>query len=164
SELPLMGSVSALLLACVFTLAAVGKVRDPEGTRQGFADLGMPRAAELAWLVPITEIAVAALLVLVPGWGGVAGFGLLMAFTVVLVVTVRSGRPVPCRCFGGTSTDPVSWGQVTRNVWLLCHAVVASLTSSLSWPSVPEFALAAATIGVGPIAVALVENRFTVPA
>jgi hypothetical protein len=157
-----MGTISALFLACVFVVAAGAKIRDLEGTRRGFAQLGLPRPAELAWLVPIMEVVVAALLVLVPGWGGVAGFGLLIAFTVVLVVTVRSGSPVPCRCFGGTRSDPVSWGQVTRNLWLLCHALAASLISALTRPGLVDLVIAVAAIGVGPIAVAAVDNRFTV--
>ncbi|MFW2380308.1 MAG: MauE/DoxX family redox-associated membrane protein, partial [Acidimicrobiales bacterium] len=158
----LMGTVSAIFLACVFALAALAKARDLQGTRQGFTELGLPRADVLAWLVPIAEAVVAALLLIVPGWGGVAAFGLLLAFTVVLAVTVRSGRLVPCRCFGGSSSDPASWGQVTRNVWLLGHALLATSISMLTRPSLVELVIAAATIAVGPIAVSHVEKRFTV--
>ena len=159
-----MGTVSAIFLAGVFAFAAVSKVRDLEGTRRGFSDLGLPRAKVLVWAVPAAEAAIAVLLVISPGWGGVAGFAMLLAFTVVLVLTIRSGRLVPCRCFGGTATKPVSWGDVARNVWLLCHAVLASLITVLAQPSMVEVVIAAATIAVGPIVVVYVENRFTVAA
>ncbi len=156
-----MSTISAIFLACVLGIAAASKARDIAGTRGGFVDLGLPHAGLLAWAVPAVEAIIAVLLLLTPGWGGVAAFALLVGFTVVLVVTIRSGRIVPCRCFGGSSADPVSWGQVARNVWLLCLAAVASLTTSLEWPSFLQFVVAGAAIGIGPIAVQWVD-RFTV--
>jgi uncharacterized membrane protein YphA (DoxX/SURF4 family) len=156
-----MSTVSAVFLACVLGIAAASKTRDIKGTRSGFIDLGLPRPGLLAWAVPLAEALVALLMVLTPGWGGVAAFALLSGFTVVLVVTIRSGRIVPCRCFGGSSSEPVSWAQVARNAWLLSHAVVASLATSLERPNLLQLVAAGATIGVGPIAVWCVD-RFTV--
>ncbi len=150
-----MGTVAALLLAGVFVAAAVTKLRDLEGTRAGFVDLGLPQPQVLAWLVPALELVVVILLLVVPGWGGVAAFALLAAFTVVLWVTISSGKLVPCRCFGGTSEEPVSWVQVVRNLWLMILAAVAATISTLSIPSVGGLVGAAALVGVGPIAIAL---------
>ncbi|NNE94706.1 MAG: DoxX family membrane protein [Acidimicrobiales bacterium] len=157
-----MATVSALFLAAVLWVAGVAKLVDRKRTVDGFGDLGLPAPQLLGWIVPVLELAVGALLIASPGWGGVAAFGMLASFTVVLVVTIRSGRLVPCRCFGGTSDDPVTWGQVARNGWLLCHAVIASLGSTLQRPSLVEIVVAAATIAVGPIAISWVEKRFTV--
>lgn len=150
-----MGTVAALLLAGVFVAAAVTKLRDLEGTRAGFVDLGLPQPQVLALLVPALELVVVILLLVVPGWGGVAAFALLAAFTVVLWVTISSGKLVPCRCFGGTSEEPVSWVQVVRNLWLMILAAVAATISTLSIPSVGGLVGAAALVGVGPIAIAL---------
>lgn len=154
-----MGSVSAVFLAVVLVVAAVGKLRRPDRTAAGMADLGLPAAESLRWAVPGAEVFVGGLLVAVPGWGGVAAFALLAAFTVVLVTTVRAGRRVPCRCFGGTDESPVSWGHVVRNVWLLGHAALATTVTSLRWPSLLETVGAAAMLAVGPIAVGVVDRK-----
>ena len=116
----------------------------------------------LAWAVPFLELGVGVLLILTPGWGGVAAFALLLAFTVVLITTIRSGRLVPCRCFGGTSDEPVSWAQVVRNVWLLGLAVIASLAGSLQRPTFIQLVVALVIIGVGPIAIGLTDRRLRV--
>lgn len=154
-----MGTVSAVFLAAVLVVAAIGKLRRPDLTAAGMAELGLPAAGSLRWAVPGAEGAVAGLLVTVPGWGGVAAFALLAAFTVVLITTIRAGRLVPCRCFGGTDRSPVSWRHVVRNVWLLGHAAVATTVTSLRWPSVPETVGAAAMLAVGPIAIGVVGRR-----
>ncbi len=157
-----MSTVCAIFLAGVFALAALAKLRDRAGTRDGFVDLGLPLADFLAWAVPLLEVVVAALLILAPGWGGVAAFALLLAFTVVLITTISSGRLVACRCFGGTTDEPVSWGQVVRNVWLLSLAVLASLASSLHRPTITQLVVSLAMIGVGPIAIGLAGRRLRV--
>lgn len=152
-----MGSISAVFLAGVLLVAAVGKFRRPSRTAAGMADLGLPAVSVLAWAVPLSELTVAASLIVTPGWGGVLAFGLLAAFTVVLVTTLRSGRLVPCRCFGENDDAPVSRRHVVRNVWLLGHAAVAATTSTLSWPTLSEAIAAGAMLAVGPIAVAAVD-------
>jgi len=153
-----MSTVFAIFLAAMFALAAVSKLRDRTGTRDGFVNLGLPMPDVLAWAVPVLELAVGVALIFTPGWGGVAAFALLLVFTVVLVTTITSGRLVPCRCFGGTSDEPVSWAQVVRNVWLLGLAAVASLAITLERPSVAQLVFALVAIGLGPIAIA-VANR-----
>ena len=157
-----MSTVCAIFLAGMFALAAASKLRDRDGTRDGFVNLGLPMPDVLAWAVPVLELGVGVLLILTPGWGGVAAFALLLAFTVVLVTTITSGRLVPCRCFGGTSDEPVSWAQVVRNVWLLALAAVASLAITLQYPSVAELVAALLVIGVGPIAIGLTDRRLRV--
>lgn len=153
-----MGSVSAVFLAAVLVVAGVGKLRRPAATAAGMTDLGLPVAGALAWAVPASELAIAAVLIVSPGWGGVLAFALLAAFTVVLVSTIRAGRLVPCRCFGGTNDAPVSRGDVIRNIWLLGHAAVATTTASLTWPSLSEAIAAGAMLAVGPIAMAVADQ------
>jgi hypothetical protein len=86
-------------------------------------------------------------------------FGLLAAFTVVLVNAIVSGRRVPCRCFGGTSDTPVSWRDVVRNVWLLLLAIIASPADSLTWPAPSEWLASGVVIAVGSVVVAVMDHR-----
>jgi uncharacterized membrane protein YphA (DoxX/SURF4 family) len=154
-----VASVSAVFLAVVFAAAAVAKLRDRTGTAQGFSDLGLVWPEGLAWVVPGVELLVASVLLVEPGWGGVASFALLAGFTVVIVNTIVAGRQVPCRCFGGTSQAPVSWLEVGRNLWLLCLCAVASFADSLTWPSVGEWIGAAVLIALGPVGMATAHRR-----
>ncbi|MGI8730129.1 MAG: MauE/DoxX family redox-associated membrane protein, partial [Solirubrobacteraceae bacterium] len=72
------------MLAAVFTLAAVGKLRDLPGSRRAMRDFGVPaRAARVAGLLlPLVELGTAAALVLTPTarWGAIAALLLLLAF------------------------------------------------------------------------------------
>lgn len=157
-----MGTIFAVILAGVLLWAAVAKFRDRAGTAAGFEQLGLPRADVLAIVVPMAEVATAIGLVAVPGWGGVVTFALLAAFTVVLVTTIRTGRLVPCRCFGGTSDAPVTWGHVLRNAGLMVMAVFASVNDRLEWPSMLDFVVAIALLGVGAISIRSFTARSTV--
>jgi len=121
-----IGRVAALILAAVFVVAAVSKLRSPATTARDLTEIGLRAPRLLAWLLPLGELATAVALVLAPGWGGVIGFALLAAFTVVLVRLVREGRPVACRCFGGFSSEPVSPLTLARNAVLLLLAAAAS--------------------------------------
>ncbi|NNF54169.1 MAG: hypothetical protein HKN03_06965 [Acidimicrobiales bacterium] len=157
-----MGTIFAVILAGVLLWAAVAKFRDPSGTADGFQELGLPRAHVLAILVPVAEAATAITLLALPGWGGVVSFALLAAFTVVLVTTIRIGRLVPCRCFGGTSDSPVTWRHVFRNLQLMGMAVFASLQDRLQWPSVLDLVVAVSLLGVGAISIRSFASRSTV--
>lgn len=150
-----MSSVLAVALSAVFAWAAIVKLSDRQGTVDGFADLGLPRPVWLSVAVPASEIATALLLLLAPGWGGVLAFGFLAAFTGVLIVTIRSGRLVPCRCFGGSSDAPVSWKQVVRNGVLLVLATAVTPIDRLGWPSLSGFAAAATILLLGGLATVL---------
>ncbi|MEM7275441.1 MAG: MauE/DoxX family redox-associated membrane protein [Actinomycetota bacterium] len=123
----------AILLAGVFVFAAVAKARDPEGTARDFASLGLPRPRWWAAAVPVAEAVTAALLVLAPGWGGVAAATLLAGFTANLATVVRSGRVAHCACFGGASTEPVSVRHLVRNAVLLIPALAASTVDGWIW-------------------------------
>ncbi len=125
--------VAALVLALVFVVAGVAKLRRPGATAEDFAELGLPLAGPLAVVVPVVELACAALLVVVPGWGGVASFGLLALFTANLAVVVRSGRVVRCACFGAADRDPVSVRHLVRNAVLAVLALAAATIAEPIW-------------------------------
>ena len=117
---------AAVVLAAVFAMAGVAKLRRRSVTARSFTDLGLPAARELAVAVPVVELALAAGLVIVPPVAAALALLLLVAFTVVLVAAIRSGRgQAGCGCLGSTRTDPVSAVEVIRNGMLAGAAVVA---------------------------------------
>jgi len=121
-------TVAALALGAVMVRAAIAKLGSREQTEADFASLGLVAAGRLAVVVPIGELAVAALLVVAPGWGGVVAAALLAAFTAVLVRVLRrpDGLVPSCACFGGSSRSPISWRHLARNGMLLALALVAA--------------------------------------
>jgi hypothetical protein len=134
----------------VFALAALSKLADRATTARGFRALGVP--GRLATLVPVVELAVAATLVVLPGWGAALALALLVAFTTLLALAVRRGVTAPCNCFGRARSAPVSHVELARNGTLLVGALVA-LTASR--PTIPDpgaglvVALAAVAVGLG---------------
>lgn len=132
----LIGAAAALALAVVLAWAAISKLRRPVVTAADMAGLGLPYAPALAWIVPVVELVVAGALLTVPGWGGVVAFALLAAFTALLASVVRSGRAVPCACFGGTSRQPVSSRHLVRNAVLLGLAALAATVDGGLWSAV----------------------------
>ncbi len=115
-----------LLLSAVFVVAAGAKLLDPKGTRHAATELGVPErlAATVAALLPLTELAVAVVLLPVrsASWGALAALTLLLVFTAVIVVNLLLGRRPPCRCFGSTDTRPIGWSTLLRNGVLLALA------------------------------------------
>jgi len=128
-----LAMAAAVVLAGVLMLAAVAKIRRPEATAQDFAGLGLPRPTVLALVVPAVEMGCAALLVVLPGWGGVATFGLLSLFTALLISVIRSGRVVTCACFGANDRDPISIRHVARNGALGLLALAAATIPDPIW-------------------------------
>lgn len=124
--MPWLGAGAAGILALVLVVAAVTKSRHPGRTAEELEAIGLRWPRALAWVLGPVELATAAVLVVSPAWGGVLAFALLSGFTVVLVGLVRSGRPVPCHCFGSLSREPVSGLTLVRNAGLLILAAVAA--------------------------------------
>ncbi|MFC4035035.1 MauE/DoxX family redox-associated membrane protein [Streptomyces polygonati] len=133
---------SRLILAMVFTLSAVVKVRSAParaGFRAAFGALGgrLVRRATgtlagraLPGAVPAVEVALAAGL-LVPASADPALAGavvVLAAFGAALAAALRRGAAVSCNCFG-VSHRPVSRAQLARNTLLVAVAVLGLLGS-----------------------------------
>ncbi len=112
----------AAALGLVFAWAAIAKLTNRQETAAGFGDLGLPAADRLAVAVPLMELALSAALFFEPAWGGVLAFAVLIGFSAHLAGLIRSGQTVACRCFGGTSTDPVSLRTLARNGALIAAA------------------------------------------
>lgn len=154
-----LSSILAVAVALTLVTAAVAKIRQPIRTAQDFAALGLPIPRFLARCVPAVEIAVAMALLVIPGWGAVAAFGLLALFTALLVSLVRSGQSIACSCFGAVSDEPVSWVEVARNVVLLGAAAAIVPLDRLAPPSFPAIVAFSALAVIAAVAVQLVAFK-----
>ena len=123
--------VGRLLLAAVFTIAALTKLADRAGLRKATADLGVPArmAGPVAALLPLVELMVAVALVptFSARWGALAAFALLALFAVVIGANLASGRKPDCHCFGQLHSAPVGWSTLFRN------GVLAAVAGFVFW-------------------------------
>ncbi len=108
-----------LLLAAVFTVAALAKLGDRRGAAKSAAQFGVPQAlvAPLIVFLPLFEIATAALLVPQSSawWGALSALSLLIFFAAVIAVTLIRGRSPDCHCFGQLHSEPAGWRTLLRN-------------------------------------------------
>ena len=138
-----LGIVIGVLLAAVFSAAALGKLTDLAGTRDGLAGFGLPSSlvAPVALALPAAELAFAVLLLF--GGTRVAGaagaLGLLAVFSVAIVANLARGRTPDCHCFGRLHSAPAGWGTVARNV-VLGACATALLAAASSAPGPDAFA------------------------
>ncbi len=105
--------------------------------------------------------AVAVVLVIIPATAtaGLAVATVLSAtLTAGLYMSLIRGSREPCHCFG-SSSDPLSWQHVARNVLLLTVALAGTVCSLASSAANP--AQAAAMAALGGIALALCLMFFT---
>ncbi len=136
--------VCRLLLVGVFVVAGLTKLSDRVGTRTMFVEFGLPAALAkpLSVVLPVVEVAVAALLVptISVVVGAAAAVVLLGAFLLLTVLTVARGHQADCRCFGQAHSSPVGGRTVVRNGALLAVAGVVlwgardgSVPSATGW-------------------------------
>ena len=124
--------VPPLLLAALLLISAVAKIRDPGDTASVFSKLRLPRfltTVRAPLLLPYGELAVAAMLLLLPGvWYLLAATLTLVLFAVYLVVVVRAlgfGYSLLCGCFGQLGLGWITRQTAIRNGILLAIALVA---------------------------------------
>ena len=120
-----------LVLAAVFVVSGAAKLADLGASRAAAADLGVPRrvAGAVGTVLPLVEIALAALLVVTPsGRGAAIGAALVLtAFTALLAINLARGRRPACHCFGGLHSAPISGATLARNVVLIAAAVTIAI-------------------------------------
>jgi thiol-disulfide isomerase/thioredoxin len=130
-------SLGRLLLVAVFVVAAVTKLLDRGGTRHALAEFGAPQAlaGALAILLPLAELAVAALLI--PTATAVAGaagaVALLALFSAAIAISLARGRAPDCHCFGQLHSEPAGPRTLARNAALAAVALF-TLAGSLAEP------------------------------
>lgn len=150
---------AAVVLAAVFALAGVAKLRRPAVTARSFSDLGLPLSRELAVAVPAVELVLAVGLVVVPPVAAALSLLLLAAFTIVLALAIRSGGQAGCGCLGSTRNEPVSSVEIIRNGLLAGAAVVAMGASGPVAPGLGDvIAVSTATL-VAMVVIALADMR-----
>jgi peroxiredoxin len=138
-------SLSQLLLAVVFAVAAVAKLADRPGTRRAIEAFGAPprSAAAGSLLLPVAELAIAAALVpaATARWGALAAVALLVIFSVAIARTLRAGSAPDCNCFGGLTQTEVGRGTLIRNLLLGGIAAFVALSGepvgAFHWVTIP---------------------------
>jgi len=147
-----------VVLAGVFALAGVAKLRDREGSRRAVREFGVPdrAAAAVGLLLPLAELAIAAALVLTPSarWGAIAALVLLLAFIAGIANALRRGEAPDCHCFGQIHSAPAGRGTLLRNVVLSVLALLvivegpgAAIDSWVAARTAAELIAVAAGIG-----------------
>ncbi len=149
------GYLAAVVLAAVFALAGVAKLRRPGATAHAFETLGLRRPGMLARGVPVAELVVATALVVVPSVGAYAAIALLVAFSLVVIRTLRAHVEVPCGCLGAAHEAPISVVELLRNALLITAAVAATFATRPVAPTITATVTVMAAAAVGLTVVSL---------
>ncbi len=164
--------IARLILAAVFVVAGLAKLRDSAGAHAGVVAFGVPRriAGPVALVLPIVELVVAGLLLpaTTATHGSAAALALLAVFTAAIAWNLARGRAPDCHCFGGLHPKPAGPRTLLRNATLLAVAALAltgslvrSDASAIAWlgrldaaalTAVISVAVAASAIGLGTVA------------
>ncbi len=118
--------VARLLLAVLFAIAGVAKLRDRPGTQSTLEDFGLPTplSGPGALLLPLAELTVAGLLLpdaTAPA-GAIGAIALLGVFIAAITVNLARGRRPDCNCFGQIHSEPVGPLTLVRNAALMVLA------------------------------------------
>ena len=120
-----------LLLAAVFAVAGVAKLRDREGTRRSLGEFGVPATFRGfgALALPVAELGAAALLVPEPTVriGALLALALLLVFVAAVARSLARGEQPDCNCFGGVHSAPVSQLTLVRNLALAAAAAAVAV-------------------------------------
>ena len=150
-----------IVLAAVFAVAAVGKLRDLEGSRRAVRNFGVPdgAAAAVGVVLPLVELAIAVALVPEPSarWAALAALLLLLGFIAGIANALRRGDAPDCHCFGQIHSAPAGRGTLARNAVLA--AVAAVVVADGPGPSIDSWISARTTaelVAVGAGALALI--------
>ena len=158
--------VPGLLVAAVFAVSAVAKLRDDRPAVASFEALGLPEALTRSIVpraLPVVELLLAAALVFAPGIGYAVAASLAVvlcaAYLLVVARAASERRGVECRCFGALTTGVIGPQAVARNALLLATAMLA-VADSLSRVSIASRVTGAANdtgpwLGMLLLAVAL---------
>lgn len=114
--------VLRLLLAGVFSLAAIAKLLDQTGSQKAMTDFGVPASMSkpASLLLSVVELTIAVSLLFVSSaWFGAIGAGLLLAvFIAAMMYQVLKGNAPDCHCFGQVHSEPVGTSSIVRNILL----------------------------------------------
>jgi uncharacterized membrane protein YphA (DoxX/SURF4 family) len=162
-----MLAVIVLLLAAVFALAAVSKMRSRAAFEAMLRKLAPTRLVEpLTRIIPALELGLAAFLLsgVALRWAALAAFLMLIVFTLFLTRMRRSGLQ-GCACFGEDSNSATAAAGIVRNLMLMLGAafIIANPESARPWQADFSGLLGQGTVVLGalclwPCVVALVNR------
>ena len=148
-----LAAAARLTVGVVLVSSGVAKLVSRQGSESQLARFGVPGAlSSVASVgVPLLELAVAVLVLAVPGrWPTWLAVGAFALFTGFVAAELQRGEREPCRCFGSLSNRPMSTRALARNAWLLALAVIATGASSsfndAGWLVAPLVAVSAVVI------------------
>ena len=150
-------TVFRLLLGGVLLMAAAGKLLHRQAYVQTLAEFGIPTALrpQLAWLMPMCELAIAFMLTLAMStwWSAIAGAALLALYNAVLVYKLLQGQRPSCNCFGQQDATPIGLTTLLRNGVLLSMAGALiyagpAYAHAPLWPHLAEILLTAPTLSL----------------
>ena len=130
---PAIATVATLLLATVFAIGAVAKLRAPAsfaGVVANYRLLPDPLVRPFALTLPVIELVGAAGLLWAPtrAWAATLVAGLLLAFAAAMAVNLARGRyDIDCGCAIALLRGRISWPMVARNLVLAAAAFVLAL-------------------------------------
>lgn len=123
-----------VLLAAVFTIAALAKLADRKGSRQAVEGFGVPAslAVVVAGVLPACELAVAIGLMVSSSarWAALGALALLAAFSIAIAINLARGKKPDCHCFGQLHSAPAGSSALARNGAL---AAVAAVVAWVGW-------------------------------
>ncbi len=131
----LVSLVAHIVLGAIFLTSSVAKIGSSLAFEQAVQklsiDLLAPKFVKMvAQLLPPLEVILALALVvgIWPKMVAVLVLGLLMVFTVLMVISLIQGKRFPCNCFGHRSSD-IGIGSVSRNVVLIVMSILLIIVS-----------------------------------
>lgn len=118
--------IICFLFILLFVYAALMKLMDVEKftVQLGQSPLLMAFAPVVAWVVPLTELALAGVLIFsrIRLIGLIASFTIMVMFTIYIIIILTFASHVPCSC-GGILED-MTWGQhLVFNIFFVLLAV-----------------------------------------
>jgi len=158
-------SLSQLVIAAVFAVAAVAKLLDLSGTRRSLEEFGTPARAvgAVSVALPVAELGIAAGLMFPQAarWAVAAALALVLLFCAAIVRALSRGAAPDCNCFGGLTQTAVGLKTLVRNAALGALAAFAFLgtgeaTGALAWLDDVVLPERVATAVIAVLAVALV--------
>jgi uncharacterized membrane protein YphA (DoxX/SURF4 family) len=154
-----------LILALLWLVAAVGKLRNPREFARSVQEyrLVSPSLANaLGWGLPPLELllGVALLLGIAPRWAAAATAALLLVFAFAMASALVRRLRIRCHCFGELGAVPISWISVARNLCLALAAGAVALEGTHHWsllqlPAPHSVAVEPSVLTVVPVMLAM---------
>ncbi len=137
-----------IVLATVFSAAAIGKLTSGVDDADTWRELGLPKFLNQTWLRrvhPWAELALALALLVAPGvlaWPVALAALAFASFYLALIVRLARQDQASCNCFGAKNATEVGPVLIARNLALVALALLWLV--ALAWGT-PVFALQVAT-------------------